>query len=166
MKFQGKVVRKQLGGTLPANAAADSAARIMGGVRFPNAPSLAGIPGVPMNTPAPGVSQSAAIPAAPAAGRRRQSTQDLLQSAVMGGLAGLGGNAGITAGLAMQIIPILAGLMKKGSAIPKKKGGGPVKGRMKNEAGKNAMPKPAKKVAAAKKGYAKGGMMKMKGKAC
>jgi hypothetical protein len=119
-----------------------------------------------MNAPAPGVSQSAAIPAAPATGRRRQSTQDLLQSAVMGGLAGLGGNAGITAGLAMQIIPILADLMKKGSAIPKKKGGGPVKGRMKNEAGKNAMPKPAKKVAAAKKGYAKGGMMKMKGKAC
>jgi hypothetical protein len=83
----------------------------------------------------------------------------------MGGLAGLGGTPGITAGLAMQIIPILAGLMKKGTAIPKKKGGGPVKGRMKNEAGKNAMPKPAKKVAAAKKGYAKGGMMK-KGKAC
>jgi hypothetical protein len=82
----------------------------------------------------------------------------------MGGLAGLGGPAGITAGLAMQIIPILAGLVKKGSAIPKKKGGGPVNGRMKNEPTKNVQPK-AKKVVAPKGKYAKGGMMK-KGKAC
>jgi len=184
MKFEGKpmrppVKRRQVGGAMamdpalgmaslgmPTNAVAQNAMDRIRGLSL-GAPQ---VPAMPAQM-APPVSLSletarnAATPAfSPTPRRGKNQMQEMLQSALMGGLAGFGGNAGIASALAMQAIPILAEALKKRSASPKKKGGGPI---MKGKTAKPAkkMVKPAKKMAGGQmKKMAYGG--KMKGKAC
>ena len=173
MKFEGKpmrppVKRREIGGTLgmPTNAVAQNAMDRIRGLSL-GAPQLPAMPAQmapPVNLSLE-AARNAATPAFnPTPKRGNNQMQELLQSALMGGLAGFGGNAGIASALAMQAIPILAEALKKRSASPKKKGGGPI---MKGKTAKPAkkMVKPAKKMAGGQmKKMAYGG--KMKGKAC
>lgn len=155
MKFQGKIVRRQMGG--PMNAVEQNALDRIKGLSL-GAPSQFGVPTPSVLTTAQNAGMGMTQP--PAATGKRPDMQEMLRSAMMGGLAGFGGPAGIGAGLAMQIIPLLAEAFKKKKApvTQKNKGGGPL---MKGKTGKPMKPaKPAKKVAM-KKAY--GGKMK---KAC
>ena len=174
MKFEGKpmrppVKRREIGGTLgmPTNAVAQNAMDRISGLSLgaPQAPAMPAQMAPPVNLSLE-MARNAGAPSLKSAapGRGKNQTQELLQSALMGGLAGFGGTAGITSALAMQMIPILAEALKKRSASPKKKGGGPI---MKGKTAKPAkkMLKPAKKMAGGQmKKMAYGG--KMKGKAC
>lgn len=168
MKFEGKpmrppVKRREIGGTLgmPTNAVAQNAMDRIRGLSL-GAPQLPVMPAQmapPVNLSLETARNAGAPAFSPTPGRGKSQMQEFLQSALMGGLAGFGGTAGITSALAMQAIPILAEALKKRSASPKKKGGGPI---MKGKTAKPAkkMVKPAKKMT--KMAY--GG--KMKGKAC
>lgn len=142
MKFEGKIVKRQMGG--PMNAVEQNALDRIKGLSL-GAPSQFGVPTPSVLTTAQnagmGMTQPAAVPG------KRPDMQEILRSAMMGGLAGLGGPTGIGAGLAMQIIPLLTEVLKKKKApvTQKNKGGGPI---MKGKTGKPM--KPAKKKAGGK----------------